>query len=528
MLQLAPSSRRYGALPEPRQQVQPISGMHSTMLGSGKLPRSASSVRKMRVYLLYVVAANVSACTEVLGTTRRDTGIVVDATAVTLHVDQQEYLAVFFVDGDGSPLPPSNTPVAWTSRNPSIASVSDAGVVSAQSPGFTVIVATAGGGQDSALVRVVDQDAQSTVVFDGISAGSAHSCAVIPMGRVYCWGTDWHGELGDGHADKLKITLSPLPASGALIVRELDVGNEHTCAVASDRRTYCWGDNLYGQLGDGTTAARASPTPIRTDSMLVSVSAGGAAACGLTGSGAALCWGRIGTIQDPLPSVIQTAARYAGVSVGGMHACGLMADGILHCWGCNDYGQLGDGSTNARQVPARVGGEERYLSVSAGYLHTCAVSQAGVVFCWGNNFSGRLGTGSEAPSASPKAVALPAGARSVSAGSSHSCAVTVESRIYCWGSNSRGQLGNNLAFAAPGTDPSAYRSASPVLAVAPGVTFSAVTAGGGDHTCALSAAGFAYCWGANGPLGVGRRERVTPDGVAVLTVPTRTVDPFLL
>lgn len=481
----------------------------------------------VHVCSLYVIVSHLIACTEVLGTARRDAGIVVDATAVTLHVDQQENLTVFFVDGDGSPLPPSNATVAWTSRNPSIASVSDAGVVLARSPGFTVIVATAGGGRDSALVRALGQDAQSTIVFDGISAGSAHSCAVIRTGRVYCWGTDWHGELADGRPDKLKSTLSPLPAGGALVVRALDAGTEHTCAVASDGRTYCWGDNLYGQLGEGTTTARASPTPIRTDSTLVSVSAGGAATCGLTTSGVALCWGQIGTIQNPLPSVIQTAARYAGISVGGMHACGLMADGILHCWGRNDYGQLGDGTTDTRQVPARVGGEELYLSVSAGYLHTCAVSRTEVVYCWGNNFNGRLGTGSEAPSASPKSVALPAGARSVSAGGSHSCAVTIESRIYCWGSNSRGQLGNNLAFGAPGTDPSAYRSVSPVLAVAPGVTFSVVTAGGGDHTCALSAAGFAYCWGANGPLGVGRRERVTPDGAAVLTVPTRTVDPFL-
>lgn len=497
------------------------------MLGSGRQPRSASSVTKIHVYSLYVVASHLIACTEVLGTTRRDAGIVVDATALTLHGGQQEHLAVHVVDGTGSPLPPSNAQVAWTSRNPSIASVSGAGVVSARSPGVTVVVAAAGAAQDSALVRVLTQDAPSTVVFDGISVGSAHSCAVIPMGRVYCWGTDWHGELGDGHADKLKITLSPLPASGALIVRELDVGNEHTCAVASDRRTYCWGDNLYGQLGDGTTADRASPTPIRTDSTLVFVSAGGAAACGLTTAGVAICWGRLGSIQDPLPSVTQTAARYAAISVGGMHACGLMADGILHCWGRNDYGQLGDGTTNTRQMPARVDGEERYMSVSAGYLHTCAVSQAEVVFCWGNNFSGRLGTGSEASSTIPKAVALPASARSVSAGGSHSCAVTIDSRIYCWGSNLRGQLGNNLAFAAPGLDPSAYRSVSPVLAVAPGVTFSAVSAGGGDHTCALSAVGFGYCWGANGPLGVGRRERVTSDGAAVLTIPTRTVDPFL-
>jgi alpha-tubulin suppressor-like RCC1 family protein len=413
--------------------------------------------------------------------------------------------------------------------NPSTATVTDDGIVSAQTAGLTIVVAAAGEARDSAVVRVLPGGVQPTVAFDDISAGAAHTCAHTPEGRAYCWGGDWHGELGDGNAVKLKGTLSPMPVTGALIFSVVGVGSEHTCAVASDQRTYCWGDNLYGQLGEGTMVARASPAPIQSDSGLVFVSAGGAAACGLTSSGVALCWGKIGNTQSSVPSIVQTTTRYATISAGGMHACGLSEDGFLDCWGRNDYGQLGDGTTDTRVTPTRILGGDSYLSVSAGYIHTCAVSKAGVVSCWGNNFGGRLGTGSEAYSSSPKPVELPAAARYVSAGGSHSCALTIESRIYCWGNNSRGQLGNDLPFAAPGLDPAAYRSFTPVLAVAPDVEFSAVDAGSGDHTCALTVSGVAYCWGSNdvGQLGVGRRERVTPDGAAVRTVPTRVVDPFL-
>lgn len=479
-------------------------------------------------YSLSTLAIFWTGCTGALGTSIQN-GIVVDATAVTLRGSQQEQLAVKFIDGGGSPLPLSEAKVAWTSMNPSIAEVTDAGVVSARTGGITVIVAAASGARDSAVVRVLPEDREPTTAFSGISAGAVHSCAHTPAGRAFCWGSDWHGELGGGSAVKFTGTLSPTPVSGGLAFSVADAGSEHACAVALDSRTYCWGDNLYGQLGDGTRVSRAGPTPIRSDSALMFVSAGGAAACGLTSSGIALCWGKIGNTQSLVPTPVKTTGRYSKISAGGMHACGVTLDGFLDCWGRNDHGQLGDGTAITREVPARVIGEDKYLSVSAGYIHTCAVSQSGVVSCWGNNFSGRLGTGSEASSSSPKQVALPVPARSVSAGGSHSCAVTTESQIFCWGSNTRGQLGNDLPFAAPGLDPAAYRSSSPVRAAAPSVEFSVVVAGEGDHTCALSSTGAAYCWGSNdaGQLGVGRRERVTPDGAAVRTAPTRVVDPLL-
>src|SRR5207247_1488086 len=138
-----------------------------------------------------------------------------------------------------------------------------------------------------------------------------------------------------------------------------------------------------------------------------------------------------------------------------------------------------------------------FAAVSAGGLHTCGLTAAGVAYCWGYNGFGQLGDGTTTDRSTPVLVAAPAGVSfaAVSAGLRHTCGLTAAGAAYCWGWNASGQLGDGTTTSRP----------SPVLVAAPaGVSFAAVRADY-SYTCGLTAAGAAYCWGDNtsGQLGDG-------------------------
>jgi alpha-tubulin suppressor-like RCC1 family protein len=170
--------------------------------------------------------------------------------------------------------------------------------------------------------------------------------------------------------------------------------------------------------------------------------------------------------------------------------------GAAYCWGNNDYGDLGDGTTNHRNVPSLVVGGP-FASVSAGHFHTCWVSIAGAAYCSGFNGFGQLGNGTTTDNSTANPVPVPVLGgltfASATVGLDHSCGVTTAAAAYCWGGNYDGQLGD-------GTN---SMSTVPV-AVSGGYSFASVD-GGDDHTCGVTTAGAAYCWGLNraGQLGNG-------------------------
>lgn len=439
--------------------------------------------------------------------------LVVSGDALVLPVGQQDSL---WATVEGPPLMAAD----WRSRNTAVATVTDHGVVTAITPGRTHVVASSGGERDSASVTVRSPDDPPRARYSSIAAGGAHSCAITETGRALCWGSNWHGELGFGRPIRFRNTMSPMPVTVGTFTT-LDASTTHTCALGADRRIYCWGDNLYGQLGDGGRSTRATPEPVSTDLRFTSVSVGGAVVCGLTDAGDAACWGQVGSRQESRPVRIQTSGRLASISAGGMHGCGITPDGVLECWGRNDLGQLGDGTTQPRTQGVRVAANERFRSVSAGYVHTCAISESDVLYCWGDNFDGRLGTGTPAGTLVPTRVTLPDGAREVSAGNVHSCALTLRDEAYCWGDNIYAQLGNGHPLGQSAAD---YKEFSPVKVTAPGISFRAITAGE-HHTCALTIEGEALCWGiSSGQLGIGYRGLFDPSRHPLVTVPARVVD----
>jgi alpha-tubulin suppressor-like RCC1 family protein len=294
------------------------------------------------------------------------------------------------------------------------------------------------------------------------TSGASHTCA-LSAGKVSCWGSNTFGELGDGtvterHVPTPVSQLTGLPNG----VEAITAGRRHTCALVGGN-VWCWGDNGFGQLGDGTTVKRLNPVEVP----------------GLSG-------------------VLQ-------IEAGLDHTCARLADG-LKCWGSGASGALGNGSQSSSSTPITVNGlpEGVVQTVSAGEDETCAVVGGGV-WCWGSNLYGKLGSGAaEAYATSPVAVSgLNSGVRALSVGGDHVCALQ-GSTVWCWGHNDHGQI--------MGTADSSVPLEREILGGSSGTTelpMSALTAGTGPFSCSLRTSVWledpGYSWGRNdhGQLGDG-------------------------
>ena len=205
-------------------------------------------------------------------------------------------------------------------------------------------------------------------------------------------------------------------------------------------------------------------------------------------------------------------AAYRPLALGGRHACALNLLGAAYCWGANDAGQLGTGSTLPSTTRQRTAGVHAFIQISAGERHTCALDRERRILCWGENGAGQVGAGLGVPGTDAVVPTLVSGSADfvgVAAGGFHTCGLTSAGAALCWGSNEWGQLGSGSSVAA----------SSVPLAVAGGHVFVQLTAGEG-HTCGRTVGGGLLCWGFNGlgQLGTGTTtDRSIPAPVAGLS-----------
>jgi alpha-tubulin suppressor-like RCC1 family protein len=186
--------------------------------------------------------------------------------------------------------------------------------------------------------------------FESLTTGVSHACGVTVEGHAYCWGSNAHGELGDGSTEN---GPTPVRVAPSLSFDYLSAGAGYTCGLTTAGQAYCWGDNKDGQLGNGTNTASNTPVAVSGGVTFLSVSAGGD--------------------QDH------------------KHTCGIAMDNSAYCWGANTEGQLGDLSTISRPILSVVAGAMSFSSVYSGAGYSCGMTVEGLAYCWGDNEMGQLG-----------------------------------------------------------------------------------------------------------------------------------------
>ena len=240
------------------------------------------------------------------------------------------------------------------------------------------------------------------LTFASISVGYGHACALTPAGIAYCWGDNAQGQLGDGTSGTNRLT--PTAVIGGLTFASISAGSDHTCALTTAGIAYCWGDNAEGQLGDGTTVDKSTPTAVIGGLTFASITLGSTSytSCGLTAASAAYCWGdnaqgQLGdgtTVDKSTPTAVIGGLTFASITSGWERTCALTSQGAAYCWGYNGYGALGDGTTVGKITPTAVIGGFKFAAIDSGDDTMCAVTFTGEGYCWGEDEDGNVGDGS--------------------------------------------------------------------------------------------------------------------------------------
>jgi alpha-tubulin suppressor-like RCC1 family protein len=258
--------------------------------------------------------------------------------------------------------------------------------------------------------------AQAGGAYRAVAAGDFHTCVVTSAGGAQCWGGNALAGMDSGMGGD---AAAPADVAGLTEgIEGISAGVEFFCAIQKGA-TKCWGSNDIGQLGDGSFVSSQVPRDVvGLNSGIKFIDADVFHACALTAGGDVWCWGENlsgelgdGTNQSsPLPvKVAGLEADIQAIAVGGSHTCALTKAGGVMCWGGNAGGQLGDGTTADRTSPVEVAGlSSGAVAIAAGSSHTCAMLADGSVKCWGTNAQGQLGNGANTDSSTPVSVVFPA------------------------------------------------------------------------------------------------------------------------
>ena len=379
---------------------------------------------------------------------------------------------------------------------------------------------------DNQVSREYSQTVQAYAGSSAVStvmSSSDFACSLVEPSQVYCWGKNVFDVLGE-NVSPTATNPSRIDISSAFEGKTItklargSYGATHMCVIANgstDGEVYCWGNNTYGQLGDGTGngSLKTSPIPVKVGGLLAGkkvtdVAIGGGGSCAIASDGV-YCWGsnsdgQLGnnsssTAYSNVPVKVSGISTATKISYGDRHVCAI-SSGKVYCWGWGNWGQLGQGATGTsanKYVATVVNGllsGKTATDVSANHATTCAVAK-GEAYCWGDSGSGVLGVGSGVASTNyPMKVLNTTGkplygktVTQVSGGYKHNCALTSDGKVYCWGGNvGVGVVGNNSL------NTNEYE---PVEAQMPSGSGKVTSISASAYrTCAIMS-GDTYCWG---------------------------------
>lgn len=299
---------------------------------------------------------------------------------------------------------------------------------------------------------------EGNLVFASVSDAGQTTCALTLDGTAYCWGMNDRGQLGTGSAS-VSATRAPQLVAGGHKFSMIHHAGGSALALTTAGKLFAWGANSNGALGDGTSIDRHAPVPLATATTFTTFSVGAGLTVAITTGGVAWAWGggwptaEIAGSATPAPFAAASAQQFASVSAssltmllltstGAAYALGanpatgtyylgltrvapaltftkvaasifthmgLTADGTLYVWGRNQWGQVGDGTTTARSTPVQVGGARRFRQIEADEDFSAALATSGELYFWGRNELGVFGNGGASPATVTPWSAIPVG-----------------------------------------------------------------------------------------------------------------------
>ena len=431
-----------------------------------------------------------------------------------------------------------------------------------------------GNGTLSPAVVSLPVRVQTSVRFKSITVGAEHTCAIDLDNLAWCWGSNDSSQLGRVPASSpstgtlfstTPVLVLPNSSSNFVEFQSISAGSQHTCAIDLSGAAWCWGSNLLARAGIDVNLCGGAPVTTQCDFFrpvmtvasssffnlrFTSISAGDLNTCGIDTVGFVHCWGasflrgRSFTGSPDHPTDVPHVSNFApavSVSAGSRSVCAVSGTGELFCWGNHDHGQLGNGapiSPSASSVtPVRVAGPQDYASVAVGAAYACARTLTDSARCWGFNNRHQLGIDSmPGPETNVPMSVIGLGTTLVTTGAAHVCSLDAAGVVACWGDNSAGQIGHGLTGTPPPTSsvvptpvarfyrvprphgfpppnplpPEQLSNTMPPTKDQMGAMDFTRLSVGGQHACALNAAGNAYCWGRDfvGQVGNGRTNPV--------------------
>lgn len=388
---------------------------------------------------------------------------------------------------------------------------------------FTLKVGAWKSGATPSAISTSSYEVTGALTTPKIAAGATHTLAVRADGAFWSWGDNGWGQLGDGSMTQRTLPVIVNGISGAT---HSGSGDYHSFAIRSDGSLLAWGSNQYGQLGLGSTVQQSLPLQVTSMSGVAAVVGGNAHSIARLANGSVWAWGQnnegqVGdgtTTQRTSPVQLTSLSNITDISAGYRSSAAVDTIGTVWTWGSNTNGQLGLGDTVSRISPTQVTALGPVDAMAWGSYHVLALMADGTVKAWGSNMSGQLGDNSLTQRTSPVAVTGLVDVTAVSAGASHSLALDENGTVWAWGSNAVGQVGDGTGVNR--STPVVVQGLPPIVAIAAGDT----------HSVALAADGAVWAWGknTNGQLGDGTTtNRLAPVPIATAGMSWKVPTPVL-